>query len=260
MEFEEHEANHSQEEQEVEALEQELDTEIDNEIDPEPEGEFDVIKYNKEEIKIPVADRQTYLQKGYNYDKVKTELDTVKQQTEYLNRLATMSGYNSTEDFIAAVEEAEQLQQMQEEAQRMGVDEDTYREYFQPVNNEVSQLRNQLETLQRQEVSRQVEAEVNSLKEKYADFDQYERDVFELAMQGYKLEDAYKLVSYEDKLNSIGQQKEQEVLAKITGRDQKQVLSSTDQPHNTQFDPDNMSLEDIQKLSERVQRGERITF
>jgi hypothetical protein len=56
--------------------EDETGDDLDDEKDTaDDEEEFDEIVYNKERVKIPVKDRQTYLQKGYNYDKVKGKAD-----------------------------------------------------------------------------------------------------------------------------------------------------------------------------------------
>lgn len=227
----------------------------------EPQEEFDVIKYNKEEVKIPVSERQTYLQKGYNYDKVSQQLEQAKQQTAYLERMARLSGYNNVEDFTAAIEQAEEQQRILQASQQMGIDENTYRQYFQPVDQRLRAYESELESLRLDRAKRDVESRLQELTQKYGDFDKYQNQVFELALsRGYDLEDAYRLASYEDKLSSIGQQKEQEVLARVTGRDQKQVLPSNDKPSNVNFDPANMSLKDIEEISKRVQRGERISF
>jgi hypothetical protein len=245
--------------------EQQTDTpEIDNENanpDTTQEEEFDVITYNKEEVRIPASERQTYLQKGYNYDKIKSRADELEQQTGYLSKVAQLSGFTDTAEFIKAVEEAEEKQRIHNEAQKLGIDEDAYRQHIEPVSSKLTQMESELEEFRKQESFRQVEQEINSLKSKYDDFEKNQDRVIDLAMQhGYRLEDAYKIATYEEKLESISKQKEQEVLARVTGRDEKQVLASNDKPSDTSFDPSNMSLDDIEKISERVRRGERITF
>lgn len=64
----------------------------------EKEAEFDEILYNKEKVKIPVTERQTYLQKGYNYDKVKTERD---ETNATLQRVAKVEGFKSVDEYLA---------------------------------------------------------------------------------------------------------------------------------------------------------------
>jgi hypothetical protein len=78
----------------------------------------------------------------------------------------------------------------------------------------------------------------------------------ELMGMGYKPVHAYQLANRE----AILRQKEQEVLAQVTGRSERQILPSNDRPNNVQFDPANMSLKEILDLSARAQGGERITF
>ncbi|WP_447579926.1 hypothetical protein [Acinetobacter baumannii] len=231
---------------------------VDNEPPATTQEEYDIIKYNSEEVKIPVTERQTYLQKGYNYDKVHQKATDYEQ---HLNKVAQITGYQSIDELIQAAEQAEQQHRIQQESQRLGINEDAYRQHFEPVNSELAQLKQQLEQMENERMHQQIDREVNDLRSKYEDFEKYEKQVFDTAIEkGYSLEDAYKLVSYEDRINNVARQKEQEVLAQVTGRDGKQVLASNDQPGNTTFDPANMSLADIEKLSERVKRGERITF
>jgi len=224
-----------------------------------PAIEYDEIKYNGEAVRIPVNERQTYLQKGYNYDKVQSQLEETKKQAAYLERVAKYNGFNDTSQWMQAFEQAEQQKLIEAEADRLGVDEAVIREHLSPLRNQLTQYEQQLKTIQQQEALRQVEAEVASLTAKYPDFEQYRDKVFDMALQrGYKLEDAYVLASHHDKLESIAKQKEQEVLANVTRRDNNQLLPSNDGPANPNISIADASFEDIQKISERVQRGERI--
>lgn len=261
MEFENETYQSHEEVIEEQDNQQELDNNDNQNLDTTQEDEFDIIKYNKEEVKIPVSERQTYLQKGYHFDTVKQRADEYEQQAKYLEKVAQFSGYGNTEEFIQALEQAQEQERIQQEAQKLGINEDAYKQHIAPVNDEVTLLRNELQQIKQQESHRAIEAEINTLKSKYADFEQNEERVFELAVErGYTLEDAYKIATYEDRIETVSKQKEQEVLARITGRDEKQVLASNDKPSNATFDPNNMSLDDIQKISERVRRGERISF
>jgi hypothetical protein len=263
MEFE-NETNQFHEEvveEQVEHQEQVDNVEEQNLDTTQEEELFDIIKYNKEEVKIPVSERQTYLQKGYHFDTVKQKADQFEQHAKHLEEVAKYSGFSNPDELIQAIQQSQEQERIQQEAQRLGINEDAYRQHIAPVNDEVSQLRNELQQIKQQESVRAIESEINSLKSKYDDFEQHEERIFDLAVEkGYSLEDAYKLATYEDKLSSISKQTEQEVLARISGRDEKQVLASNDQPSDTSFDPTNMSLEDIEKISERVRRGERISF
>lgn len=211
----------------------------------------------------PVQDAETnarYAEQRRNQEvnEYKSKASTYEQN---LNRIAQFAGYSSHDEMILAIEQAEKQQQIEQEAERLGINKDAYKQHFEPVNNELSQLKTELETLRAAEQQRAVEAELNSLRQKFPDFGDYEEKVFNVAIEkGYTLEDAYKIATYDDRLAKIAREKEQEVLAKVTGRDEKQVLASNDQPNNVQFDPSNMSLAEIEQLSQRVKRGERISL
>jgi hypothetical protein len=228
---------------------------------PQEEPKGIKVKYNKEEQFVPETDIPSYVQKGLNYDKVQQQLEQTKQQAAYLDKLATMSGYPDTQEFLKAVEQAEQQRQVEEAANKMGIDPNTYQQYFQPVNQRLQSYEQELQQLRMQETTRQIENTVSQLEQKYPDFQKYANDAFNMAItRGYDLEHAYKLASYEDKLNNLSKQTEQQVLAQVTGRTGKQVLPSTDKPNNTKFDPSSMDLKDIEAISKRVQRGETIRF
>lgn len=230
---------------------------IDDVADTTPQEEYDIIKYNKEEIKIPVSERQTYLQKGYNYDKVQSQLEQTKQQAAYIERIAKRQGFDNPQDFISAFEEMENQRRVEEEAQRLGLDTEVFKEYLEPMRKELDTLKQEREQLQRVDMERQLDAEVMRLTNKYPDFQEVQDQVFNLAIEkGYDLEDAYILSTYQDKAKQV----EQQTLAKIANRDQKQVLSSIDKPGNVQFDPNNLTSDQIRDISQRVQRGERIIF
>jgi hypothetical protein len=78
----------------------EVKAEVKSEVEP---VEYDEIVYNKETVKLPVSERKTYLQKGYNYDKVKAAADEAKAKIEESNaklaKLAKAYGYDKVEDF-----------------------------------------------------------------------------------------------------------------------------------------------------------------
>lgn len=235
---------------------EEVMTEGDVSQDTTPE-EFDVIKYNKEEIKIPVSERQTYLQKGYNYDKVQKQLDDARQQAQYLERIAKRQGFENPTDFITAFEQMEKERQMEEEAQRLGLDTEVFKEYLEPMRTELEQLKQERESLKRSESERELQAEINRLQSVYPDFEQVQEKVFDLAIhKGYELEDAYILATYQDKAKQV----EQQTIAKIANRSEKQVLSSIDKPGEQLFDVNNLTSAQLRNISERVQRGERIVL
>lgn len=225
--------------------------------DTTPQEEYDIIRYNKEEVKIPASERQTYLQKGYNYDKVQQQLEQTKQQAAYVERIARMQGFDNPSEFLQAFEEMEAQRKAEEEASKIGMDTEAFRQFLEPMKNELEQLKQEREKLQQAESQRQFDAELQRLKGVYPDFEQVQDKVFEIAVnKGYDLEDAYILATYADKAKQI----EQQTLAKVASRDQRQVLSSVDAPGDNLFDVNNLTPEQLKDISARVQRGERITF
>lgn len=78
--------------------------------DPVDDQEFDEITYNKETVKIPKSERQTYLQKGYNYDKVHGKLTDHEKKLAKFQELAGV-------DIDQALTQLEQ-RKLQEEAKQ----------------------------------------------------------------------------------------------------------------------------------------------
>lgn len=240
---------------------EEAPIEVSSEEPVTTQEEFDEITYNKETVKIPVTERKNYLQKGYNYDKVQAKASELEGQVKYLEKRARQEGFDDVQAYLKAIDEYEQQQQIQAEASKYGVPEDFIRAELQPLKSELEQLRQEREKYQQNDVVRQIDSEIATLSQKYDDFAGMKDEVMDFAIErGYKLEDAYRLMTYESKIEQAALKKEQETLARVTGRDAKQVLPSKDSPNNVQFDPANMTFDEIAAVSRRVQNGERITF
>lgn len=238
---------------------------------PAPEG-F-TVKYNKEERFVAKDEAPTWIQKGLNYDKVQERAQQLEAQNKYLERQARISGYGTVDEYMVALDEYEKNQQIEREAQRMGVDPETYAQYFAPVNTELQELRQKLQGFEQQQTDAQrKQQETASWQELYTahpdlvessqSFNEgkapewFNSEMKELIDMGYKPVHAYQLANKD----VLFRQKEQEVLANVTGRGAKQILPSNDRPNNVQFDPAHMTDEQIQDLSARARRGERITF
>lgn len=260
--------------EQIESTEQETQTEaVETVTTQEPAPEGFTVKYNKEDRFVAKDEAPTWIQKGLNYDKVNERAQQLEAQTKYLEKQAKISGYASVEEYTKALDAYEQQQRIEQEASRMGVDPDTYAQYFAPVNQQLTELQQKVQTYEQQMTAQQQQEQQQqqwgelynaypNLSETSTAFNEgkqpewFTPQMQELVGMGYKPVHAYEL-AHKD---TLFRQKEQEVLARVTGRDGKQVLPSNDSPNNLQFDPANMSFDDIQKISERVRRGERITF
>lgn len=193
--------------------------------------------------------------------KIEEQYKPYKQHSEQLQGIASSLGFQSVDDYLAAVNAQLKERQAAEEAQRLGVTPETYNQFFAPVKDDLSATKQELQRLQKAELQRMVQAERDSLAAQFPDFVGIEDQVWQVATdRRLPLTDAYKLITYDTRIAAIRQETEQQVLANVTGRDQKQVLSGKDKGGATPLDPANMSFADIAAISERVQRGERITF
>ena len=236
-----------------------------------PEG-F-TVKYNKEDRFVGKDEAPTWIQKGLNYDKVHERAQQLEGQTKYLERQARISGYDSVDEYMTALDQYEQNQQIEQEARRMGLDPELYAEHLHPVKAELNEVKKQLQSFQQQqsesEKRTQSVAQWNDLYSAYPVLSETSQafgegkapewltpQMQELVDAGYKPIHAYELAHKE----TLFRQKEQEVLANVTGRGAKQILPSVDQPNNMQFNPADMSFDQIQELSRRARSGERITF
>lgn len=225
---------------------------------PQPEGEPKglKIKFNKEERFVPDEELPTWVQKGFNHDRLQERVKSLETQSQMLDRVARFYGHEDYESFAQAFEEAERVERAKEEARRLGMDEKLYQQFLQPINEKLSEAEKTIQSFQKQEALRQIDAEVAKLKSQHPDFDQYQDKVFELALgNGYSLEDAYIIASHKDKLAAAQQQAEQEALEKL-----KQNAESTPgslgngNTENTGY----ATMTDAEKRAfrEKVKRGE----
>lgn len=223
MEFENDNQIVEETEQVTETIETDTQQVETNEPPATMQEEYDIIKYNKEEVKIPVSERQSYLQKGYNYDKVNQKATEYEQ---HLQAVAEITGYSSIDELIQASQQAKEQQRVQQEAQKLGMDEEAYRQYVAPVNEKLSTVEQQLADMKKESFQRQMDAEINELK-KDENFPKYEKEMWDIAIQ-YKmsLTEAYEFASLrglKDQIPSLQQQAEQRVVDQIKSRQGKHV-------------------------------------
>lgn len=247
----------NQTEQVEDVQETPIDTPETVEAPPQEEPKGIKVKYNKEEMFVPETELPTYVQKGLNYDKVQQQLEETRQQAAYLDRLASMSGYGNTQEFLQAVEQAEQQRQIQEQSQRMGIDEQTYQQYFQPVNQRLQAYESEIQQLRTERLTAQIERQVNDLESKYPDFKNYANDAFNLAAtRGYDLEHAYILASHQDRVRQAEQQ---------TIKNLQQNAATTPGALGESAEPPKLSVSNMSKdqfadMVRRVKNGESITL
>jgi hypothetical protein len=217
------------------------------------QDEFDVIKYNSEEVKIPVSERQTYLQKGYNYDKVNQRVTEYEQQ---LNRVAQLSGYNTHDELLSALDDIEQ-QQQRAQYEEAGIDPDIMNQFIEK-HPDIQYAR---ELKQKEEETQRFNNEANELFQAFPDLkpENIPPEAFQLQKQmelqnkHIPLLDAYLRTSYK----SLGQQKEQEAIQKLQGNaNATPGALGAGAEHNTSYSA--MSATDKKALRERVLRGENI--
>lgn len=187
------------------------------------EEDFFTVKYNKEERKISRDEAPTYIQKGLNYDKVSQKATDYEQ---HLQKVAQITGYQSIDELIQAAQQAEEEQRVQQEAKRLNMDEEAYRQYVQPVNERLSVAEQRLEEMQKAAFEKQIDNEINELK-RDENFPKYEKDMWDLALK-YKmpLSEAYELASLrglKEQIPSLQQQAEQKVVDQIKARQGKHV-------------------------------------
>jgi hypothetical protein len=238
--------------------ETEENTPVDSNSEDKPIEEFDIITYNKEEVKIPVSERQSYLQKGYNYDKINTKYEELKSDPRlaFIDELANNYGFNSTDEYMQAVREQQEKDRLDELIQQ-NIPEDIAKEIL-----ENKKFREQYEERQQyEERTQQMVSEFNELSEAVKEINQAEDippKVWELKEQkGISLLDAYNRIRINDLINNQEQLKketEQETINKIMqNKNTPGALGEGGVEHNSKWSA--MSDEDFAKQVELAKQG-----
>jgi hypothetical protein len=181
----------------------------------------------------------------------RTKISTYEQN---LNRVAQLSGYQSHDDLLAALDEIEQ-QQERERYEQAGIDPDQ----FQQLVSELPEIKQFREIQKQQEETQKFESEVSELFSEFPDLkpEQIPPEAWQLKeSKGLSLLDSYLRVSYK----SLGQQKEQEAIQKLQGNAQSSPgpLGGGDVNHNTNIST--LSSKDFGSIVDQVLRGERKTL
>ncbi|MFS0837263.1 hypothetical protein [Paenibacillus sp. 1P03SA] len=218
------------------------------------------VKYNKEERFVPDDEAPSWIQKGLNYDKIQERVQQYETQAQMAERLMKFHGFDDFEEFSAAMEQAEQERVIREGAQKLGMDEELYRQHLAPVNEKLQNYEKELQQLRQQEAMRQIEAETNHLKSKYSDFEQHENEIFQMVINGEvkSLEQAYKLATYEQRIAAATKQAQQETIKNIQQNNASSTGALGQEGSEEKFGYSNMSRDEKRKLRERVKRGEAV--
>ncbi|WP_054958700.1 hypothetical protein [Paenibacillus dakarensis] len=201
---------------EVQETETQVETQSSEQVDNSGVEQSEVAAQNDEKgfaKALKAREEQIRAQLEQEYGTKAKEADRYQQM---LDRTAKYYGFDNHDDYMTALEQAEQDRLIQQEAEKMGVPEDVIREHMQPMKQKLTEYEQKLQQIEEQEQLRKIEAEIQTLSSRYPDFDQYKKQVFDLAgNRGYSLEDAYKIATYEDRMNSAAQQARQETIRNI---------------------------------------------
>jgi hypothetical protein len=246
-------ASQSTEGQQIETSQQVESTET-NPVTTQ-ESNFFEVKYNKEPVKVSYDEAPTYIQKGMNYDKVQQQ---VQQYQQRLEDLSQFFGYQTEDEVWQALDQAKQEQQRQEQEalyQQAGVDPDTFNQLLS--NHPAIQYANQLQ--QQQQEEQRLASEWGELAQEFPDMtpEKIPQEVFQLQMShpNLSLLDAYLRVNYKN----LAQQQEQAAIQKLQ---QNQLSSpgalGAGADHITSYSQ--LSAQDKAALRQRVLRGESINL
>lgn len=215
---------------------------------PATTQDYFTVKYNKEERQVSYDEAPDYIQKGLNYDKVQGKVSEYEQQ---LNRVAQLSGYQTHDELLAALDDIEQ-QQQRAQYEEAGIDPDIMNQFIEK-HPDIQYAR---EMKQKEEETQRFNNEANELFAEFPDLkpEQIPAEVWQLKeSKGLSLLDSYLRVNYK----SLGQQKEQEAIQKLQGNAGASPgsLGGGDVNHVTNVS--NLSSKDFSSLVDQVLRGER---
>jgi cupin superfamily acireductone dioxygenase involved in methionine salvage len=201
---------------EVQETETAVETQTSEQVDNSGVEQSEVAAQNDEKgfaKALKAREEQIRAQLEQEYGGKAKEAERYQQM---LDRTARFYGFDNHDEYMTALEQAEQDRLIQQEAEKMGVPEEVIREHMQPMKQELSEYKQKLAAIEEQEQLRKIEAEIQTLSSRYSDFDQYKQQVFDLAgNRGYSLEDAYKIATYEDRMNAAANQARQETIRNL---------------------------------------------
>lgn len=189
--------------------------------------------------------------------KIETEFQPYRERATQIESIAKAAGFPTAEAYLQALDKSVRDQRAAEEAKRLGVDPETYKQFFAPVHEQLTQTQTELQTLRQAEVVRQVQADDQRLNSTYPDYNELRDQVFQVAEQRVlPLEDAYKLVSWEARQEKARLEGQNAAVAAMSAN----AATSTgpvggDAPSQA-FDFTKLSPEQRQQYYEKAKRGE----
>jgi len=226
-----------------------------------PEEEFDTIVYDKQEVKIPVKERQTYLQKGYNYDRMHGKLTESTTQLEAVNKWVKENygeqGIDTWDAFQKALTEEASTKQ-KEELKELGVDEDLVKKVIEAhpaLQEAVQKAKLYEEETQKRVMAQKMQQEIDELNERFSldiktldDLVKFDRasKMIEFAKKGLSLADSYSLAYQDEILSKAQKSSHQKALNKLGGKAHLKA-----EPRATEDDPQvDMDRETLQLYQE----------
>ncbi len=186
--------------------------------------------------------------------------DNYKQAHDVALRTAKYYGFGTVQEYQQALDQAEQERRIAEQASSLGVDEEVIRNHLQPLNEKVSTYEKELTELKHAESLRQVEFKINAMEQdavNFPDFAKHKDSIIGIAAErGYTLEDAYKIFTFDDRINSVKAQAEQEAIRKLQqNADSSPGALGADAPEQA-GDYTAMSASERKAFRERVKAGQ----
>ena len=134
------------------------------------EEEYDEIVYNKQTVRVPVSERQTLLQKGYNYDKMHGKLAESEQKLAEIDKWVASAYAEQGIKTWDELQNALAMQSRKEQLEDMGIDEDAYKKLLEN-DPELKRLRDEAASLKKQTeeqaINQRLQSEVKALNETY---------------------------------------------------------------------------------------------
>lgn len=148
-----------------------------------------------------------------------TKAQEAERYQQMLDRTAKYHGFDNHDTYMQALEQAEMEKRIQEEADKLGVDESVIRDHLQPLNQKLTEYESKVQKMEEAEMVRKVESQIQSMEidtANFPDFGKYKNDVINMAASnGYSLDVAYKIVTYDERVNTARAQAEQEAIRKL---------------------------------------------